>query len=100
MKHYYNSSGEFIAYKPSWDSKYVFDSDGHLLGWLPFNEDDVYSEDGRYFATIHDDRLYRLKSEPYHGTPGYMPRPPYVSRPNYQAPASWATLPYNASDIT
>ena len=94
----FNSSGQWIAFR---QGKYVYNTEGEWIGWLPWDDDDVVDITGGYLGTIDpNNRFYRLfyrmhRAYPeYPGFPGYLG---YLSHPGF---AGYAPLPSNAEDIS
>lgn len=76
IQYLFNSSGKWIAYR---EAKNVFDTKGEWVGWLPWDDADVVSPEGKYLGTICDgNRFYHLQekvSRAYQGYPGYPSSP-------------------------
>ncbi len=63
-KYLFNSDGEWIAFRLG---DYVYNRDGDWIGWLPWDDEDVVSQDGDYLGTIVRNRLFYLYYKPYRG---------------------------------
>ena len=56
VQYLFNSSGDWICFKVG---KYIYDTDGNWIGWLPWTDNDVVTDDGDYLGTICDkNRIY------------------------------------------
>lgn len=62
--HLFDSSGDFVAFRRTHDDRYLFDVDGNWIGWFPWGDADVVTEDGDYLGTVVGNRL--LRREPSH----------------------------------
>lgn len=84
VQYLYSSAGRWIAFR---QGKYVFDTEGTWVGWLPWDDGQVVDIDGHYLGTIYPgDRLYRaltLRNRGYPGYPGYPGRPGYPGYPGF-----------------
>jgi len=84
----YNSRGEWIAFRVG---KNIFNTNGNWIGWMPWDDTDVVTPDGKYLGTICvNDRFYYFRGKPYRGYPGY---------PGYPGYAGYSPLPPGAEDI-
>ena len=96
--HLFDSRGTWIAFRKG---KYVYDSDGNWIGWLPWNDDDVVDRTGDYLGTIvKRKRLYRLAARPYRGYPGYPGDPGYPGYPGYPGDPGNDLPPLGAEDVS
>lgn len=97
IQYLYSSSGRWIAFR---QDKYVFDTTGKWVGWLPWNDGHVVDIDGRYLGTIYPgNRLYRALAQRKRGYPGYPGFPGRPGYPGYPGFAGRSTLPPTAVDI-
>ena len=88
MQYLFNSSGGWIAFRVG---KFVYDSDGDWIGWLPWGDADVVTIEGEYLGTIYQgNRFYKQIYHPYRGYPGY---------PGYPGYAGYAPLPPGTEDV-
>jgi hypothetical protein len=55
----FDMAGDVIAFRRTWTDPFVFDLDGHWVGWFPWSDNDAVDRDGRYLGTVVDDRLVR-----------------------------------------
>ncbi len=93
----FSSSGRWIAFRKG---KYVFDTDGKWVGWLPWGDGDVVDTQGQYLGTIFPgDRLYRVSNRRYRGYPGYPGFPGYHGYPGYPGFAGHSRLPPATADV-
>ncbi|MRK00088.1 hypothetical protein GEV27_01000 [Aeromicrobium sp. S22] len=55
----FDMGGQPIAFRRTWTDPFVFDLDGHWIGWFPWDDNDAVDIDGHYLGTVVDDRLVR-----------------------------------------
>lgn len=55
----FDMGGEPVAFRRTWSDPYVFDLDGHWIGWFPWDDNDAVDLAGHYLGTVVDDRLVR-----------------------------------------
>lgn len=97
IQYLYNSSGRWIAFR---QGKYVFDTEGNWVGWLPWGDGQVVDVEGRYLGTIYpEDRLYRALTQRKRGYPGYPGYPGRPGYPGYPGFAGRSHLPPAAADV-
>jgi hypothetical protein len=96
VKYLFNSSGEWIAFELN---NFVYNTDGNWIGWLPWKDNDVITENGEYLGTIYDNRLFQFSNRPYRGYPGYPGYPGHPGYPGYPGYAGYYSLPSNARDV-
>jgi hypothetical protein len=61
--HYFDSRGNWIAFRPNESSRHLFDPHGRWIGWLAWNDDDVCgAESHQYLGTLRGDRLLKKTS--------------------------------------
>jgi hypothetical protein len=97
LEHLFDSTGEFIAFRRG---RYVWNSDGEWIGWLPWDERDVVTTAGEYLGTIFPGhRLYRRSSWLYRGYPGHPGYPGYPGYPAYPGYAGYSPLPPLTEDV-
>ena len=93
----FNSAGDWIAFRIG---KFVYDTDGNVIGWLPWGDNDVVNNDGDYLGTIFSgNRIYKRLNQPYRGYPGYPGYPVYPGYPGYPGFAGYSPLPSLTEDI-
>jgi hypothetical protein len=95
-RHLFNSSGEWIAFR---NEKFVFDTRGNWVGWLPWDDEEVVDKNGSYLGHIYGNRLLRRYYTPYRGFPGYPGYPGYPGFPGYPGYAGYAPLPPGTTDV-
>ncbi len=95
----YDLSGEWIAFRPSTDSRYLFDVRGTWIGWFPFHDDEVLTPDGDYLGSVSGDRLIQRFDYVYRGTPGYPGAPAFPGLPAYPGAASHAGAMGGCEDV-
>ena len=97
FQHLFNSSGEWIAFRQGQD---VFDKRCNWVGWLPWDDDDVATQEGEYLGTIVDaNRFYYFGNRPHRSHPGHSAYPAYPAYPVRPPAATYAMLPVGARDI-
>ena len=82
-QYFYNSQGEFIAFRIG---KYIFDSHNNWVGWLPWKDREIVDKMGDYIATIHGDRLYVFSRRECKNHPGFIKfpgHPGYIEDPGF-----------------
>ena len=78
LQYLYSSSGRWIAFRKD---KYVFDTNGKWVGWLPWEDQQVVDVEGGYLGTIFPgDGLYRVLNRKYREYPGYPGYPGFAGR--------------------
>lgn len=92
----FNSKGEWIAFRVD---QFLFDKETQWIGWLPWGDNHVVTEDGEYLGTIYNDRFYEITNPPYRGFPGYPGYPGNPGYPGYPGFAGYSPLPLGAKDI-
>jgi len=97
--HLLDSSGDFVAFRRSDDDRYLFDVDGNWIGWFPWGDADVVTEDGDYLGTVMGNRLLRRGTQPYRGYPGYPGYPGYAGYPGYPGYAGYIATPSGFDDV-
>jgi hypothetical protein len=97
FQHLFNSSGEWIAFRQGPD---VFDERCNWVGWLPWSDNAVATQEGEYLGTIVEtNRFYYLSDRPHRSHPGpsaYAIYPAYPVRPESMPHVA---LPVGARDI-
>lgn len=97
VQHLFDSAGSWVAFRRG---KYVYNPSGEWIGWLPWNDLEVFNVNGKYLGTICGaNRLYRFRNRPYRGYPGYPSYPGYPGYPGYPAFAGYSPLPVGATDV-
>lgn len=96
-KFLYSSDGDVVAYQ---EGQYVFDVDGRWLGFVPSETADVFTPEGKYLASICEDRrLYILPDRPAQALrPAPAPRK-MPAIPDLPPPARASDLPFGARDL-
>ena len=96
VQYLFNSRGDWIAFLKD---KFVFDTDGNWIGWLPWEDLEIVDTNGEYLGTMVRDRLYRFKNRPYRGYPGHSDSPDYPGYPGYPSHPGCSLLPSFAENI-
>jgi hypothetical protein len=55
----FDMEGEPIAFRQTWTDPYLFDREGHWIGFFPWDDNDAVDREGHYLGTVVDDRLVR-----------------------------------------
>ncbi|MET0953028.1 MAG: hypothetical protein ABWX57_07060 [Aeromicrobium sp.] len=55
----FDMEGHTVAFRRTWTDPYVFDLDGHWIGWFPWDDNDAADLEGHYLGTVVDDRFVR-----------------------------------------
>ena len=96
-QHLFNSRGNWIAFRVG---RFVYNTGGQWVGWLPWDDNDVVDRSGNYLGTIFKGgRLYKLFFKPYRGYPGYPGNPGYPAYWGYPGHADFAPIPSGAADV-
>lgn len=90
METYFNTRGEFVAFRQSADARFLFDKSGRWIGWFPWHDADAVDKQGKYLGTVVGNRLLARTSPPYRGYPGYPGYPGYAGYPGYPGFAGYA----------
>lgn len=90
VKHYFSSSGEWIAFRRSETDRYLFDRKGNWIGWFPWDDKDIVDIDGQYLGTVlYGERIYRRSApSPDRREAGFVMDPgpaKYVGYPGFAA---------------
>jgi hypothetical protein len=94
----FNSNGDWIAFRID---KYVYNTDGKWIGWLPWDDGDVVTVRGEYLGTITEkNRFFYYTGKPNRGYPGTPAYPGYPGVPRYPGFAGLSPLPPTAREVT
>jgi hypothetical protein len=97
VQNFFDSSGNWIAFRKD---GFVYSTDGEWIGWLPWDDEDVFDPHGQYLGTVFDgNRLYYDPSKPYRGYPGYPSSPGYPGYPGHPGYAGYSPLPPGTRDL-
>jgi hypothetical protein len=101
VKHYFNSSGEWIAFRRSGSDPYLFDRKGNWIGWFPWDNNDIVDLNSQYLGTVVDgDRIYRRTSpQPKKREAGFVVHPGSGGYAGYPGYAAYREPPYGFTDI-
>lgn len=79
MNYIFSRSGKWIAFRVG---RFVFDPEGHPLGWLPFDYFHVYDQTGSFLWRIWPDQVADDDTSVLDRTtaPLPMPTPPKIVR--------------------
>lgn len=100
-KYYFNSFGDWIAYRRFPNDRYLFNRKGQWIGWLPWNDNEVVDINGQYLGTLVDgDRLLRKSSpDPHRREAGFIVHPGNGGYPGSPGGAAHYPLPFGFKDI-
>lgn len=97
---YFDVAGHPIAFRRHPEDPYLFDKNGHWIGWFPWGDADAVDKAGKYLGTVVGDRLLAKNSHPYRGYPGYPGYPGYAGYPGYPGFAGYAGYHSGYSDVS
>lgn len=100
-KYYFNSFGDWLAYRRFPNDRYLFNRKGQWIGWLPWNDNEVVDVNGQYLGTLVDgDRLLRKSSrDPHRREAGFIVHPGSGGYPGSPGAAPHFPLPFGFKDI-
>lgn len=101
--HYFNSSGQWIAFRRNSDDRYLFDRQGNWVGWFPWDDNEIFDLKGEYLGVVMDgDRIYRMeKPGPQkRKSPGFPVHPGNVGYAGYPGHAAHSRPPFGYTDVT
>lgn len=96
---FYDLHGAVVAFRRTEDDQYLFNKEGHWIGWFPWGDEDAVDRDGKYLGTIVGNRLLSRQNQPYRGYPGYPGYPGYAGYPGYPGHAGYAGHQSGFSDV-
>jgi hypothetical protein len=64
----FDSKGMCIAFRIR---KYIFNTNGYWIGWLPWNDKDVVTPEGKYLGAIVKGDHFYYSDKQDRGYPGY-----------------------------
>lgn len=101
VKHYYSSSGEWIAFRRSETDRYLFDRKGNWIGWFPWDDKDIVDIEGKYLGTVlYGERIYRKKEPaPDRREAGFVMDPGPAKYVGYPGFAAHLAPPYGFKDV-
>lgn len=70
---FFDLSGAPVAFRRTASDRYLFDKQGHWIGWFPWGDNDVVDKDGEYLGTVVGNRLLSRLVQPYRGYPALQP---------------------------
>lgn len=99
--HYFNSFGDWIAFRRHPSDQYLFDRKGNWIGWFPWNDNDVIDLNGQYLGTVVDgDRFYRrTSSDATRREAGFVVHPGRSGYAGYPGHAAHRVPPLGFKDI-
>jgi len=97
VQHLFNSGGKWIAFR---QQQQVFDERCNWIGWLPWGNHEVATQEGEYLGTIVDgNRFYYFVDRPRRSHPGHPTQPTYPVHQERPVGAVRVVLPPGAIDV-
>ncbi len=97
VQYLFNSGGEWIAFRQGQE---VFDERCCWIGWLPWGNHEVASQEGEYLGTIVDEnRFYYFEDRPRRSNPGNPARPATPAHQACPVGVARVVLPVGATDV-
>jgi hypothetical protein len=96
---FFNSAGQFVAFRRTARDKYLFDKNGKWIGWFPWNDGYAVDTKGTYLGTIAGNRFLKENNPRYRGYPGYPGYPGYAGYPGYPGFAGYAGYNSRYKDV-
>lgn len=79
----YNSAGNFVAFRRTFNDRFLFDKSGNWIGWFPWTDNQAVDKQGIYLGTVYENRFLCQVNPTYRGYPGYPGYPGYAGYPGY-----------------
>jgi hypothetical protein len=101
VQHYFNSFGDWIAFRRHRSDRYLFDRKGNWIGWFPWNDNDAVDLNGQYLGTVMDgNRFYQKTSpDPTRSEAGFVVHPGPGGYAGYPGHAAHRVPPFGFKDI-
>jgi len=107
VEYYFDSSGQWVAFRLHRNDPYLFNKKGKWIGWFPWKDDEAVDVHGRYLGTVLDtNRIYRKKpskpretSVPSGRKPGFVLPPSIPGYAGYAERVAFCQPPYGYQDI-
>jgi hypothetical protein len=101
VQHFFDSSGQWVAFRLNRNDRYLFNAKGKWIGWFPWKDGEVVDINGRYLGTVLDtDRIYRKKSPPpSERKAGFVSPPSDSGYAGYAERVAFCDPPYGYLDI-
>ncbi|MCX7522351.1 hypothetical protein OSC27_08680 [Microbacterium sp. STN6] len=99
ITHLYDLAGNWIAFRTTFDGKYLFDTNGEWLGWFPWGDEDAVDRDGEYLGTVVENRLLRYREPHYRVNPGYPGAPIYPGHVGYPGSVGYFGSAFDYVDV-
>ena len=101
VQHFFDSSGQWVAFRLHRNDRYLFNAKGKWIGWFPWKDGEVVDIHGRYLGTLLDkDRIYRKTSSPPNGRKaGFVSPPGDSGYAGYAERAAFCEPPYGYQDV-
>lgn len=95
----FDQAGNSIAFRRMPDDKFLWNKNGHWIGWFPWGDSDAVDKTGKYLGTVVQNRLLRKTAPVYRGYPGYPGYPGYAGYPGYPGFAGFFGYRAGFSDV-
>lgn len=101
VQHFFDSSGQWVAFRLHRNDRYLFNAKGKWIGWFPWKDGEAVDIHGRYLGTVLDtDRIYRKTSSPPSGRKaGFVSPPGDLGYAGYAERVAFCDPPYGYQDI-
>ena len=101
VQHFFDSSGQWVAFRLHRNDRYLFNAKGKWIGWFPWKDGEVVDIHGRYLGTLLDkDRIYRKTSSPPNGRKaGFVSPPGDSGYAGYAERVAFCDPPYGYQDV-
>lgn len=101
VQHYFNSAGEWIAFRRTPDDRYLFDRHGNWVGWFPWNDNEAVDIEGSYLGTIVDgNRFYQRTKKLNRPHPGFSVPPGPIGYAGHPGFAAYSGPPLGFYDVS
>lgn len=101
VQHFFDSYGQWVAFRLHSTDQYLFNAKGKWIGWFPWKDGEAVDIHGRYLGTVLDrDRIYRKTSNPPNGRKaGFVSPPGDSGYAGYAEPVAFCDPPYGYQDV-
>jgi hypothetical protein len=101
VQHFFDSSGQWVAFRHHDNDRYLYNTKGKWIGWFPWKDGEVVDIHGRYLGMVLDkDRIYRKTSAPTSGRKaGFVSPPGDSGYAGYAERVAFCDPPYGYQDI-
>lgn len=101
VQHFFDSSGQWIAFRHHANDRYLYNTKGKWIGWFPWKDGEVVDIHGRYLGMVLDtDRIYRKTPAPRNGRKaGFVSPPGDSGYAGYAERVAFCDPPYGYQDV-